>query len=227
MEDGTASAIKQRDYKDATDLIPQGGAFDAMAFQSKASAQQSMNPSRVAPSIDVGKSDGLAVAHTLRAEHDASEDGTGRGTPIVFEPGVMSRDGGHVYRDGAASTLRKDPGDNHPCVAFAQNTRDEVRLQNGDGSIAGALAADPGMKQTTYAMQGMTVRRLTPIECERLQGFPDDYTRIAWNRKTPENCPDGPRYKSLGNSMAVNVMRWIGRRIEMVDEILLERPRKP
>jgi len=54
----------------------------------------------------------------------------------------------------------------------------------------------------------LAVRRLTPIECERLQGFPDNYTNIK------ENCPDGPRYKALGNSMAVPVMKWIGERIE-------------
>jgi DNA (cytosine-5)-methyltransferase 1 len=57
----------------------------------------------------------------------------------------------------------------------------------------------------------MAVRRLTPVECERLQGFPDNYTNIPW-RKQPES-PDGPRYKALGNSMAVPVMAWIGRRI--------------
>ena len=56
--------------------------------------------------------------------------------------------------------------------------------------------------------QDMAVRKLTPIECERLQGFPDGYTNIK------ENCPDGPRYKAMGNSMAVPVMRWIGKRIE-------------
>lgn len=64
------------------------------------------------------------------------------------------------------------------------------------------------------------VRRLTPRECERLQGFPDDYTRIPWRGKPAESCPDGPRYKALGNSMAVPVMRWLGERIEMVSEIL-------
>jgi DNA (cytosine-5)-methyltransferase 1 len=63
------------------------------------------------------------------------------------------------------------------------------------------------------------VRRLTPRECERLQGFPDDYTAIPWRKKAADLCPDGPRYKSLGNSMAVPVMRWIGERIAMVDEI--------
>jgi DNA (cytosine-5)-methyltransferase 1 len=66
-------------------------------------------------------------------------------------------------------------------------------------------------------MQAMAVRRLTPVECERLQGFPDDYTRIPWKKKSAEECPDGGRYKALGNSMAVNVMRWIGRRIELVE----------
>jgi DNA (cytosine-5)-methyltransferase 1 len=63
----------------------------------------------------------------------------------------------------------------------------------------------------------MQVRRLTPVECERLQGFPDNYTNIAW-RKKPES-PDGPRYKALGNSMAVPVMRWIGERINQVEQI--------
>jgi DNA (cytosine-5)-methyltransferase 1 len=63
--------------------------------------------------------------------------------------------------------------------------------------------------------QTMAVRRLTPVECERLQGFPDNYTNIK------ENCPDGPRYKALGNSMAVPVMRWIGNRIQMVEDGLI------
>jgi DNA (cytosine-5)-methyltransferase 1 len=76
---------------------------------------------------------------------------------------------------------------------------------------------DPG----GTVMHAMQVRRLTPRECERLQGFPDDYTAIPWRKKTADLCPDGPRYKALGNSMAVPVMRWIGKRIAMVDEIEL------
>lgn len=59
-------------------------------------------------------------------------------------------------------------------------------------------------------VQTMAVRRLTPTECERLQGFPDDYTRIPWKNKPADQCPDGPRYKALGNSMAVPCMYWIG-----------------
>ena len=66
---------------------------------------------------------------------------------------------------------------------------------------------------------GLIVRRLTPLECERLQGFPDGYTMIPWKGKSAENCPDGPRYRALGNSMAVPVMRWIGEGIGMVHQI--------
>lgn len=191
---------------------------------------------------------------------------------------------------------------------FAQNTRNEVRVV-GDGTVCGALAANPGMKQTTFvcthgtypineqiatrdkklgrgtglgvgadgdpaftllanhphmvaAESGsdpiamgdlnshtaicrniyptlkcggdgamvaseigkvsngsnpMLVRRLTPLECERLQGFPDGHTLIAWKGKSAEECPDGPRYKAIGNSMAVPVMRWIGKRIALSD----------
>ena len=98
-----------------------------------------------------------------------------------------------------------------PAVAFAQNTRDEVRIVNGDGLIAGALAAEAGMKQQTYLQQGWAVRRLTPTECERLQGFPDGYTNIPWRSK--QISPDGPRYKALGNSWAVPKFKWIGERI--------------
>lgn len=67
------------------------------------------------------------------------------------------------------------------------------------------------------------VRRLTPRECERLQGFPDDWTKIPYRGKSAESCPDGPRYKACGNSMAVPVMRWIGERIQMMEDILTER----
>jgi len=126
------------------------------------------------------------VTHALRDEgFDASEDGTRRETPLV--PVAQ------------------------PCaVAFVQNTRDEVRLMNGDGRIAGALSAEPGMKQQCYVASAMQVRRLTPKECERLQGFPDDHTAIPYRNKP---AADGPRYKALGNSMAVPVMRWIGIKI--------------
>lgn len=192
------------------------------------------------------------ATHSLRGEgFDASEDGTGRGTPLVP-------------------------------VAFVQNSRDEVRLMGGDGSLVGSLAAETGAKQQCYVampiafperMSGtqcastvnlapsmgatnptaiafnmhksgneasslgisedrtdclrafekapfavqpqpaMAVRRLTPRECERLQGFPDDYTAIPHRNKP---AADGPRYKALGNSWAVPNVRWLGERIEAV-----------
>jgi DNA (cytosine-5)-methyltransferase 1 len=68
--------------------------------------------------------------------------------------------------------------------------------------------------QSPLVGHSMAVRRLTPKECERLQGFPDNYTNIPWRKK--EESPDGPRYKALGNSMAVPVMGWIGNRIKML-----------
>lgn len=64
------------------------------------------------------------------------------------------------------------------------------------------------------------VRRLTPKECERLQGFPDDWTKVPYRGKPSEECPDGPRYKACGNSMAVPVIRWLGERIEYVEGII-------
>jgi DNA (cytosine-5)-methyltransferase 1 len=70
------------------------------------------------------------------------------------------------------------------------------------------------MKQQTFVHQQMQVRRLTPVEAERLQGFPDNYTRIPWRNKPAEQCPDGPRYKALGNSFAVPVVYWIGKKIQ-------------
>jgi len=64
---------------------------------------------------------------------------------------------------------------------------------------------------------GKTFRRYTPVECERLMGFPDNWTRISWKGKPEEECPDGLRYKACGNSMCVNVMSWLGMRIDLVD----------
>ena len=165
-----------------------------------------------------GGSESLVMAHgqgnaeivsdgdpSLTCNHEA---------PIVF----TQNDAGRDATENLAPTLRSggDGGLPQQCVAFAQNTRDEVR----EMKVVGALATNPGMKQTSYLREGMQVRRLTPVECERLQGFPDNYTRIPWRNKAVEDCPDGPRYKALGNSMAVPVMKWLGERIIEVDKIV-------
>jgi DNA (cytosine-5)-methyltransferase 1 len=87
-----------------------------------------------------------------------------------------------------------------------------------EDTVAGTLDANMGMSghanrpAVMTVPQAMAVRRLTPVECERLQGFPDGYTNIPWRKK--DESPDGPRYKALGNSWAVPVVRWIGRRIQ-------------
>lgn len=69
-------------------------------------------------------------------------------------------------------------------------------------------------------VSGYVVRRLTPLECERLQGMPDNHTKVPYRGKPAEECPDGPRYKAIGNSMAVPVMRWIGERVQEVDALI-------
>ena len=113
--------------------------------------------------------------------------------------------------------------DSSPCADRGANV---VCMAGGtaraavDEGLAGTLHChgDP----PAVAGPGYVVRRLTPVECERLQGFPDGWTAIPWRGKSAEECPDAPRYKALGNSMAVPCMRWIGERIQTVDEILRE-----
>ena len=91
----------------------------------------------------------------------------------------------------------------------------------GPLEVAPTVAAKFGTGGGNVPLVGaMAVRRLTPVECERLQGFPDNWSRISWKGKPEEECPDGPRYKACGNSMAVPVMRWIGERIAAVDSTL-------
>jgi site-specific DNA-cytosine methylase len=91
----------------------------------------------------------------------------------------------------------------------------------GPLEVAPTVAAKFGTGGGNVPLVGaMAVRRLTPVECERLQGFPDNWSRISWKGKPEEQCPDGPRYKACGNSMAVPVMRWIGERIAAVNSTL-------
>lgn len=226
------------------------------------------------------------VTHCLKGEgYDGSEDGTGRGQPIIafsskdygadaaLEVSPTLRAGNSAnsnqnagappaiaYSDVSRALLGK-PNDSMAedldtyvlsnAMAFAENSRAEVRLENGDGQITGALSTGggkPGQGTPAIAIAGntigrapknggngtgfsietgytltksdlhgvmhdMQVRRLMPMECERLQGMADTHTQIPWKNKSTTDCPDGPRYKAIGNSMAVPVMRWIGERI--------------
>ena len=157
------------------------------------------------------------IAHSLRADgFDASEDGTGRGTPLVPISFSAKDYGGDAEIDIAPTLRARGFTTSHanagvmPAIAFAENQRGELTINDTAGSLKVA-GGKPG--QGYPAVQsGWAVRRLTPRECERLQGFPDGYTAIA-------KAADGPRYKAIGNSMAVNVMRWLGMRIQMVEDL--------
>ncbi|MFC7663767.1 DNA cytosine methyltransferase [Methylorubrum suomiense] len=106
------------------------------------------------------------------------------------------------------------------CDAFdrsGEGARGTAAERSGLGIIEG-ISPTLKAKRPNGVASGWVVRRLTPRECERLQGFPDDYTLVPWRGGL---LPDGPRYKALGNSMAANVMRWISHRIQMVEGLPL------
>jgi DNA (cytosine-5)-methyltransferase 1 len=164
----------------------------------------------------------FGVAHALTGEgFDASEDGTGRGTPLVpvlpFDTTQMT---------SQANRSNPKPGDPcHPLAAGAHAPAIAFTDMRGDnrgpgikvtGAIANTLHCAKGQSEQQAVSAGMQVRRLTPRECERLQGFPDDYTAVPHRGKP---AADGPRYKALGNSWAVPCARWIGQRINAVEQI--------
>ena len=108
-----------------------------------------------------------------------------------------------------------------PAVAYSimpMNSGKDYKARVTDVAQPLMAGGPVGGNQGGDFIHATSVRRLTPTECERLQGFPDNFTQIPWRNKAAENCPDGPRYKAMGNSMAVPVMRWIGERIEMVED---------
>ena len=112
-----------------------------------------------------------------------------------------------LQQDDAVAALRASAGSsgfhemNHPVVAHS------LRADGFDASEDGTGRGTP------LVPQAMTVRRLSAEECEALQGFSRGWTRIPWRGKPAEQCPDGPRYRALGNSMACNCMAWIGEKI--------------
>jgi len=149
---------------------------------------------------------------TLRRETHGHE-------PVVMQPTFALDEYNQSGHKEVCYPLRTAMGDGIPKVNVSQPVTAAFKGGQGSGAggigysehVAPTLPASDGGNRTPTLLQHMAVRRLTPTECERLQGFPDGYTNIPW-RKQPES-PDGPRYKSLGNSMAVPVMKWIGRRI--------------
>ena len=177
------------------------------------------------------------TTHTLRGEgFDAGEDGTGRGTPIIpiqnatrgknqnglgVGGDVMyTLDQGSQHGVALTPTLRAmNHGDSHAnaggqvAIAFHHNAQ-AAQLPGPNTDTSASASASLTCSQQAAVAQAMLVRRLTPQECEKLQGFEPGYTRVPWRKKPAVDCPDGPRYKAIGNSMAVPCIQWIGRRIQ-------------
>ncbi|MFA5714977.1 MAG: DNA cytosine methyltransferase [Candidatus Paceibacterota bacterium] len=148
------------------------------------------------------------TAHRLKGEgFDGSEDGTGGGIPLIA--GCLQE------RDSKGADSNTKPGHLIPIALQSVNTPMNKK-QNGLGISDEDIMYSCTARDQHGIQNGMQVRRLTPRECERLQGFPDDYTLVQHNGKP---AADGPRYRAIGNSMAVPVMRWVGRRIKMVNKI--------
>jgi len=136
---------------------------------------------------------------------------------IAFEPGIATREGNESrFVKELSPTLRKEMGDNQVAVAVDCYNKTIADKSQSISSSASDINHTGGVINPA---DRMAVRRLTPRECERLQGFPDDHTLISWRGKPADQCPDGPRYKALGNSMAVPCMAWIGKRIDAVEKV--------
>ena len=190
--------------------------------------------------------DGGAMPELARAASMRAASGGSSNSYVAFSSKDYGADSGEIaptLRSMGHTTSHANAG-GQLAIAFSANQRGEVRERDVHGSlnrvrggkqVDGVLQESPVAAPLTasYGKQidssdtsngppnllrsTMGVRRLTPRECERLQGFPDDYTLVAYRGRP---ASDGPRYKALGNSMAVPVMHWIGTRIAFVDKVL-------
>jgi len=142
--------------------------------------------------------------------------------------GGLSGDDTHLVVPDISPALNTQSGQHHaPCTkAYVADYSSSSVAFNGyqrtEQDVAWPIGASDGRKVEVGVRSHMAVRRLTPVECERLMGFPDGWTQIAWRKKPASECPDGPRYKALGNSMAVNCMRFIGERITLIEDTFAE-----
>jgi DNA (cytosine-5)-methyltransferase 1 len=143
------------------------------------------------------------------------------GATMIAEPDVSESN--NIEVKPASIRRRKinpDTGKRDDYNSDIENTK---RIEIADGDVSNTLTTITNDSLVSLNSQTdntlMIVRRLTPIECERLQGFPDNWTQISWKGKPPKQCPDGHRYKAMGNSMAVPVIQWLGEGIMAADKI--------
>ena len=217
--DDVASTCAARDYKDATDLVSYSIQGSMIGRNDNAGPQGDGVNEEVCFTQNTTDRHGVAYGlpgnwigrkpqnggNAVEPMHDVAPCLTKTDIHGVAQPIVLEDQGGsviNVRQDGTVGTLRRETHGHEPCVIHG--TQDPCV-----SDIAFAQGRNNGGENVFF--QDMAVRRLTPTECERLQGFPDGYTNIPW-RKSNES-PDGPRYKALGNSWAVPVVRWIGKRI--------------
>ena len=242
-DDGTASAMKARDYKDATDLVAQPIVVDRAAFNQGENAQYKFKaqysetmdslvargPHAVLQPIPIhdqatrhagkngektmGKGNGLGVGHPGEPMNTLTKGDR----HAVAQPICLMDQGGSLMNieHDMTGTLRRETHGHEPIVMQPVGTDIYNGAITGDVAVPLTNRAD-GTGTGPTVMQSMAVRRLTPVECERLQGFPDNYTDIKSKNKP---TPDGLRYKALGNSMAVPVMAWIGARIQQYEDL--------
>ena len=171
-----------------------GGALNPSDPQSK----RVFDPSGVAPTLSSGTGEGMNIQPSVLCAGFKWHQGSGAGS-IGLE-------------DEQSPTLTADY--HNPAVLCMAGQMPNSMISD---EICGTLTAHEA-RGGVDRMSEAIVRRLTPRECERLMGFPDDWTRIPYRGKSANDCPDSPRYKAIGNSMAVPVMRWIGQRIQKVEE---------
>lgn len=186
------------------------------------------------------RSKGSGVARCLTASTGGASGKEQQCTFVICNAGCMGGQGSKVagiaYSDGHAPTIKASySGSNSVpdvlCVHGSQDPVTQPLNQSMSGGIIGASNQEMFSQNanglgvcvantSSKVCHNAFVRRLLPVECERLMGFPDNWTRIPWRGKPEEECPDSHRYKACGNSMCVNVMRWIGMRIELTERKL-------
>ena len=226
--DTVASTVSARDYKSASDLI----CFSAKDYGADASdkAPTLRSGGHTKSHANAGVMPAICITgtktHALKADgFDGSEDGTGRGQPIIaFQTKGSNLDigeisgtfGSNADRASGSAPMVCQPTKQHAVGVSLRGRKGGATAELTKGASP-ALRASQGGGDKPHVLVKSCVRRLTPRECERLQGFPDDCTLLPTNGK---KAADGPRYKALGNSMAVPVMRWIGKRIQKVDNII-------
>jgi DNA (cytosine-5)-methyltransferase 1 len=195
-----AATLSARDYKSAKDLAVHSQ-VQPVAFHVDAKPDQMSFSNDTSATLTASQRSGVALNVSLRGRDGGATAELGDEVGNCLRASSGGGDKPHVL-----APIAFQPGNIARGAGASPSTEVFPTLKSDHGR--GASDQDP------HVMNAMQVRRLTPVECERLQGFPDNYTDIPWRKKPIGECPDGPRYKALGNSWAVPVVQWIGKRID-------------